>query len=264
MNYIMTQELLTIYRAKNLQEAQLLCNILEDEGIRANIANSVLQNGSGVDIVGWPTLAQVTVAEEDAVRARDIALEFDREVSGRGGKGSGIGTNFEQDTFEGEVVDVWPCCPQCGKRRLTRCTFCGTSGSDFPPADANTGDLLGLPTASAEAFSGCSCGPGGCGKHEAETAEDVSAAEEEEVAHTADEPAESASSTLLLCPTCDEPFHPEYLRRCEWCGHEFPDGVEIPVAQEKVQEPFNGRIAYVIYALVILAIGTIAYLMRLF
>ena len=79
----MIEELPTIYRAKDLQEAYLLRNILEEEGIRTTIANEVLQGGSGVDIVGWPTLPRVMVAEDDAVRAREIALEFDREVSGR-------------------------------------------------------------------------------------------------------------------------------------------------------------------------------------
>ena len=76
-------------------------------------------------------------------------------------------------------------------------------------------------------------------------------------------PAESTSVPLLLCPTCDEPFHPHYLRRCEWCGHEFADGVEIPLPEERIQEPFNWRIAYVIYVLTLLAVGFAVYLVLL-
>ena len=69
----MLQEFPTIYRAKNLQEAYLLRNALEEQGIRAMVTNEVLQGGSGVDIVGWPTLPRVVVAEEDSARAREIA-----------------------------------------------------------------------------------------------------------------------------------------------------------------------------------------------
>jgi hypothetical protein len=258
---IMLQEFPTIYRAKNLQEAQLLCNILEHEGIRTTLTNSVLENGSGVDIVGWPTLPRVMVAEEDAVRAREIALKFDREVSGRGGT---ISPHRIGHPLETKVLDVWPCCPQCGKRRLTRCAFCGTSGSDFPPADANAGDLFGLPTPPAEAFSGCSCGPGGCGAHPVEEETNLTAADDDSLASPPEPTLEPPSSTLLLCPTCDEPFHPQYLRRCEWCGHEFSDGVENPIPEARVQEPFNWRITYVIYILVLLGIAFLAYLLVIF
>lgn len=33
---------------------------------------------------------------------------------------------------------------------------------------------------------------------------------------------------LLVCSTCDHPFMPEFYRRCEGCGHEFPDGIDAP------------------------------------
>jgi ribosomal protein L37AE/L43A len=258
----MLQEFSTIYRAKNLQEAYLLRNILQEEGIRATIANEVLQGGSGVDIVGWPTLPRVVVAEEDSARAREIAEEFDRDASG--GR-LGMRLNPERTALEAEVVEAWPCCPECGARRLTRCTICGTSGSDFPPADANTGDLLGLPTPPAEAFSSCSCGPGGCGTHGVEVEGETSAAgENDETVPSTDQQSETPSSPLLICPTCDEPFHPQYLRRCEWCGHEFSDGLDNPLPDEKVQEPFNWRIAYVIYALALLTLGVMVYLLLLF
>jgi hypothetical protein len=262
----MPQEYPTIYRARNVQEAHLLRDTLEAEGIRAMVTNAVLEGGSGVDIVGWPTLARVMVAAEDSVRARQIAVEFDGEISGRVHE---IGQNPARSSSEAEVLDVWPCCPECGKRRLTRCPICGTSGADFPPAYLNRDDLLGLPLPPADAPSHCSCGPGGCGKHEAEIGREPSAADEDDdFAPTADpsvDPhSESASPPLLICPTCDEPFHPQYLRRCEWCGHEFPDGGEMPLPEEKVQEPFNWRIAYVIYVLALLAVGLAVYLWWLF
>jgi hypothetical protein len=33
---------------------------------------------------------------------------------------------------------------------------------------------------------------------------------------------------LVICPTCDEPFAPEFPARCEWCGYRFRDGYEPP------------------------------------
>ncbi len=116
----MLQEFPTIYRAKNMQEAQLLVDLLEEEGIRATVTNSILENGSGVDIVGWPTLSRVMVAREDAVRARAIALQFDREVSGRESK---IRPSIAWNAPGPEVVAPWPCCPECGQRRMTALPF---------------------------------------------------------------------------------------------------------------------------------------------
>lgn len=48
---------------------------------------------------------------------------------------------------------------------------------------------------------------------------------------------------LLICPTCDEPFEDAYLRRCEWCGHDFGDGLEPPPVISTVErEAMNWRI----------------------
>jgi hypothetical protein len=35
----------------------------------------------------------------------------------------------------------------------------------------------------------------------------------------------AAHDRLLVCTTCDEPFAPGYLARCEWCGHDFGTGI---------------------------------------
>lgn len=39
---------------------------------------------------------------------------------------------------------------------------------------------------------------------------------------------DSPKPLLVICPTCDEPFAPQFPARCEWCGHRFPDGYEPP------------------------------------
>jgi hypothetical protein len=59
---------------------------------------------------------------------------------------------------------------------------------------------------------------------------------------------------LLICRTCDEPFVPDYYRRCEWCGHDFGSGVEIK--SKEVTDYLNDRVivAVVASALTLLAI----------
>jgi hypothetical protein len=60
---------------------------------------------------------------------------------------------------------------------------------------------------------------------------------------------------LLICPTCDEPFEPGYLRRCEWCGHDFGRGIEPsqPVLRPP-REPINPRVV-VVFALIAASIA---------
>jgi hypothetical protein len=61
-----------------------------------------------------------------------------------------------------------------------------------------------------------------------------------------DEERRARPSLLLICPTCDEPFKPRFLRHCEWCNHDFGTGLETPqtVATAERSE-FNSRIAIV-------------------
>jgi len=184
----MAGALKVVYAARSMQEAHLLRNHLEEIGIRAMVTNALLEGGSGVDILGWPTLARVAVSEEDAATARQIALQFDRALCERAKAGSDESEAKEQAGEQaarpGAAARVeawggsWPRCPQCHALRITRCPACGTSGTGFPQAD-----------------------PLDAGQN--------------------DEP---ASAPLVLCVECDEPFTPEYAVQCEWCGHEFPDG----------------------------------------
>ena len=69
---------IVVYAAANLAEAYHLKNILAEEGIAAEVTNSLLEGGSGVDIVGWPTLPRLLVRESEVDRARRVALEYDR------------------------------------------------------------------------------------------------------------------------------------------------------------------------------------------
>jgi hypothetical protein len=236
----MSRDLTTVYRAKNLQEAQLLCNTLEDEGIRAMVANASLGDGAAVEMFGWPTLARVVVEKEDAVRAREIAVDFDRRI---------YGDVRDEELKEYHRLDEtpadWPLCPKCNKRRTARCEFCGATGDDFSPADAADVDLLGLPATPPDAAGCCSCGPGGCGSNREEMVQENAEPSSEA---NAPSPEETPSTPLLLCPTCDEPFTPRYLKRCGSCGYEFEDGEDI-APEPIITEPLNRNVRHTFFVL---------------
>jgi hypothetical protein len=223
-----------VYAASTSQEAHLLKNLLEEAGIQAIVTNDLLQGGSGIDVLGWPTLARVVVSAEDAPAALRIASEFDKRAE----------SPLESPAWEGPSPpgpDAWPTCPECGRRRLTRCPACGTSGTDFLSGDANLSGASGL---AATAGQGPCCGPAGC-------------------TSTGPVP-EGEAQSLVLCPTCDEPFAPQYPRRCEWCGHEFADGYEADSSPPPAETQLNARVLVAIMAITVLAIVLAAYLASLF
>lgn len=113
------------------------------------------------------------------------------------------------DDFD-DVWRDWPTCPDCGHRRQTVCPICETAGSDLPLADPNHAGVA--PT----------LGPG---KEDAET-----------------------GRPLLICTTCDEPFHPQFYQVCQWCGHPHEDGLPPPPAQAPI-ERLSPRMLAVIGAL---------------
>ena len=241
----MSQRQTVVYAARTSQDAHLLRNLLADLQIKAIVVNDVLERGSGVDVLGWPTLARVVVAEEDAARAREIALEFDRQVGSTAASPRDEGPPPEEVATTSET---WPTCPGCAARRSTRCPICGTAGSDFQPADMGFVWIPELADAAREAPS-CNCGPGGC----------TPAGEQTEVSG-ADEAASESPARLLMCPTCDEPFTPQYPRLCEWCGHDFGDGYEVELPEDLTGQ-INSRVVAAIVGLLAFVVAMVVYLM---
>lgn len=338
---------IVVYAAANLAEAYHLKNILAEDGIAAEVTNSLLEGGSGVDIVGWPTLPRLLVRERDAARARQIALNYDRRNrTHRGYEFEAAGDplldggqpNARSDTFEaGEVraeaaagnptspeaagqrsnhsadfvptgkigeentasfgrtatstpfadgeLLAWPCCPECGRRRITQCPYCGACGSDFPLGDPppqpmvdESAGVVGAtgqcdrhgrgsssdsedhakspPTtavdifAPAQAASGIGCGPEGCSPscrppRAADSSPKASAEERGE-----------PGDMLVVCPQCDEPFVPQFAEQCEWCNRRFAGGREAP--------PFSGELLnpaaiWLIFGLIAVLGGLIAW-----
>jgi hypothetical protein len=241
----MSRRQTVIYKARSPQQAHLLRSLLAEQQIEAVVLGAALGNGLGGGALGWAASAQVAVAEDDAPRARQIALEFDSNLSSAAASGA---VQQSPPEVPAMVLDAWPTCPQCDARRSTQCPICGTAGTGFKPAD--TGFVWAPELADAAGGSpSCSCGPGGC----------APAAQQTEVP-AADEAESESPAPLLMCPTCDEPFTPQYPRLCEWCGHEFPDGYEVELPQDPAEQ-INSRVIAVIVALLLLALAMAAYLL---
>jgi len=243
-----------VYTARTLQDAHLLKNMLADAGIEALVINDVLEGGSGVDVVGWATAARVVVEEKDAEVARQMARDFDRPNAAEEAALAGEPEDWE--TSGGQSYQ-WPRCPQCDVPRPTRCPICQTIGSDFPQADAEFVGLLDPQEPAGETSCGC-CKPGAsCG-------EGAAAAGRSGVEQPPDQPAEQGGpeakppATLLVCPTCDEPFLPEFPRRCAWCDYEFEDGVEIGPGDQP-PEQIGTRAVAVMFGIVALLTLLVVY-----
>ena len=132
----MADKTTVIYAGRTMQDAHLLRNLLADEGIQALVINDLLQGGSGVDIVGWPTAARVVVAEHDAPRARAIAVEFDRRAAAAAHENAEAEENQTAADAAAEPVREpaadWPVCPQCGARRRRAARCAGRAARNFP------------------------------------------------------------------------------------------------------------------------------------
>jgi hypothetical protein len=257
----MSEKQVVVYTARNKQQAHLLKNLLEESGIEAVVSGDVLSDGTGVDAVGWATAARVVVAEEDAAAARGLAEEFDR----RGAEPTGP---LEFPEPEPDELTEWPTCPECGARRTTTCPVCHTPGTDFPEADPHFAALPELEEG-AQPVSSCGCGSGGCRPGEGQGAEPSGSADSQPAGPAeplpGDESAagEEESGLMLMCTICDEPFRAEFPNRCEWCGHEFPDGYPVDVTAEGPVEEVTTRALAVMIVLGLLGIGLAAYFLFL-
>ncbi len=256
-----------VYVAATLEQAHLLENILRDEGIVAHVMNEALQIGLGHLPFGVPAAPRVVVGEPDAQQARRIALEFER-ITRRGPPGP--------DRAPGPF--------QFWLRALFYVTTCfaiyfavdkATAGT--PANDINRALVLNASIALGvyliyrrKRIEWDKC--------ESQPADELVELEEEADAERPDWPTcpgcgrprhtscpvcETAGSGftvafvpegpekkhLVLCPTCDEAFEPEFLAQCEWCGHQFGDGRELPASAEWTS-PFDemGPRAWIVLA----------------
>ena len=185
----MTNSQTVIYTAANVAQAHLLTGLLEEQGIRALVANEHLAAGAGELPLGWPIAPRVVVAEGDAQRACELVLQWEQSLA--------TGAPVDEDVLPMDHREwtAWPACPQCGARRQTTCPVCHVAGGDFPLADYDAPAATPEPTTDSPA-------------------------------HQRDE-VEAAGLPLLMCLTCEEAFKPRFYRCCQWCGHDFGAGIEL-------------------------------------
>ncbi len=255
----MDDSFVVIYAARTATDAHQLKNLLAEAGIRAEVTNTVLEGGAGVELLGWPTLARVVVAGKDAERARQTALEFDRKIAAMARAPAGEDSESEPPPT---VPEAWPRCPRCFAPRVTKCPICGTTGVGFAQADP---EYVGTPGLADDAQpTSCGCGTGGCsGGSSAAAAEDgLSDATGGEVSQPT-EPEAAGPELMLVCPTCDEPFVPQYALGCPVCYHEFPDGFA-PDPPRAAREPIGPRTIAVVLGLVGLVVAVFVYFAMLF
>lgn len=131
----MGEPLVTIYRAATVQDAHLLRNRLEEEGIQAFIENAMLAQGAGVDVVGSPTDCRVCVAQGDADRALRVATEFEQATCEGCCCQHQPLPDDETPPAPVDVEAVWPVCPECGAARTAVCPYCESSSQCFPLTD---------------------------------------------------------------------------------------------------------------------------------
>lgn len=170
-----------------------------------------------------------------------------------------VGSNEAAGT-QRHVIDAWPRCPECGAPRVTCCPVCQTAGHDFPQVDPEFAVAPDAEAVEEPMSCGCGSGCGGCGA-------DRPGSDASHVGDVADNLTDDAvglnAPTMLTCTTCDEPFVPQYLKCCEWCGHVFPDGFEFELPTDPA-EPLNARILFVFFTLAggaLALLGWLAYVM---
>jgi hypothetical protein len=125
-------------------------------------------------------------------------------------------------------------------------------GTDFAQADVDFGRLLNI---SMSGNSTPCCGPQGCSPVRPQSPPEGPKC-------PASETAEGAAA-MVLCPTCDEPFRPEFARRCGQCGHNFADGFDLPEETPRLEDsPF--RIGVCLAAIILVTTAVAVYCWRLF
>lgn len=207
------EKLVSVYTASTTGQADIARLALEEAGIQAAVTSGGLENILGFAAVGAHALPNVMVAESDVAAAKQVIegltkdpgyLVWDKATV-RGPESQAA------ESPKDEALDAWPLCPDCKKPRVTICPICSTSGSNFPRAYDNFNP---------------------------DETERVVQIENSDAA-----PPPAEQRLAVICTTCDEPWLARFLRRCEWCGHDFGVGLKFDYVQpvrEKI-DPMNPR-----------------------
>lgn len=278
-----------IYRAANLEQAYLLKNLLQEQGIDAQVTNAMLQQAAGRLPFGGPIEPRLVVEESDAAAAKRIALEFDQVIARRQSpRSSGPDSKpvrwFQSVLKASCYVLAWfvvytiaaratAGTPLSEVARLAvsasfyACTAYllwrrWRSGLQMPGSAVPAETLEAEDAASAPPTEWPTCPDCSQRRHTScpvcETAGTDFARAFMPAAPQRDAgPAGAAEKLLVLCPVCDEPFAPDFSARCEWCGHKFTDGRELPPASRRLE--VNARVWFVVAGLALVAATVTAF-----
>jgi Putative prokaryotic signal transducing protein len=227
----------TVYRASSPIQASLIRNLLESEGIRVFVGNQSIESVVGAAPAGWASSATIIVRSVDEARARTLIEDFEFRLKKTPSEGEDFGT--PQERFSDEAI--WPRCPKCSSPRFAVCPRCQTFGLDFEKAELTQAD------GSGGVISDHSFAPN------QETSGNVDPRANEMVGSIASENMASptgfdalrnqADEYRLMCTVCDQSFIPQYLRECQNCDHEFPQGVVLGHAPAA---DLNARVVFVV------------------
>lgn len=217
-----------IHTASSVLEAHQLKNVLAEAGIQAFISNEAIEGLVGAPPVILSAAAKVLVSSEQQAAARQIIGEFLKQSPRR--------------------EDAAP--PTSGHESLDD----GSSAGESRPnrrSDVAPGQLESCPDCGRRRTAVCPI---------CQTAGSDFPPGEMPVARESD----AEEPPLLICPTCDEPFEPNYLRHCEWCGHDFGSGIVPPEPRGKPPaQPLNLRVIGVALALGAFLCGAMVYFAKL-
>ncbi|MBI3839763.1 MAG: DUF2007 domain-containing protein [Planctomycetia bacterium] len=290
-----------IYSAATVEQAHMLMNILREHGIYAYVSNVSLQFAVWELPFGVPTAPRVVVHEDDFQEARGIALEFDRTaynlsrddpseatperrpfqfglgtfffiltwasicLASAFGATKGIRRELTAIAVYGTVLGIfWVTWYLVHRRnRIERATQEGPPSEDLreleEKADARAAEWPVCPRCGRSRHTSCPvCETAGT-KFPPAFMPDCE--NDGEVATDRDR-----EKLLVVCPTCDEVFEPRFPARCEWCGHRFRDGYELPPAPPLNDSLEINNRAWVVFmgvvALVAMVLALFAYIAR--
>lgn len=130
------------------------------------------------------------------------------------------GANVSSESGARRLWNDWPTCPGCENRRMTNCPGCGEASEEFRLAPYQSQGAEPPPSSLPIL--------------------DLS---------------EDDRYPLLVCPTCDDHFRPQFYQQCAWCGHEFGDGQRLGAGEREVEPEMTSREWWTIWGLAALALG---------
>lgn len=201
-------DLITIYTAANAAQARQLVTQLEQRGIRSVVFNERLQYGAA-EVVGMAVEPKVAVKRNDEAQARVIAQAFDRALV--------VMAHRSRERVLDPESEVSPLVEENDSADIVADT------SSPPAPDWPLCPDCQRPRQTACEVCGTFGGPFPRG----------------DAAYSGVIPPKADASFQVICPTCDEPFVPEWVKTCGACGHDFGDGFELPAVADQKGGPWE-------------------------